>query len=347
MSFCLKCKLKQQVNVRCPCQQPLSFIHAMFVLLHPRTQLWLHAGACCDQTSIEDFKEHFWKIRGWTGLVFPMQHCSWITSDQWLLITLPTVQNPCFHIANAVEHRKFLSYHRIGVKYQFSFSLGLLLHPRCSQTLGEWSQCPCNGMVCVWSLLIDNRTKRASNHTCGRFETIRREETVQCHVPDLCVIWTILMEDKVVRIMDTVHKLQEICHYTWQGSWKQQTKHHPIQFWSQWHYPKVWGVGPLHILRHSVKKNGRNNNCLPASVAEVREQALKVVRCTPSASKSLQEGCTWGIGSRWSILFKTCTADPQFMNRFTIQCGLPTWQRWELWSECVTACLAKCTGNNQ
>lgn len=44
-----------------------------------------------------------------------------------------------------------------------------------------------------------------------------------------------------------------------------------------------------------MKKNGRNNNCLPASVAEVGEQALKVGRCTPLASKSLQEGCTWEL----------------------------------------------------
>lgn len=45
----------------------------------------------------------------------------------------------------------------------------------------------------------------------------------------------------------------------------------------------------------SLWENGRSKkNCLPVSVAEVGEQALREGRRTFSASKSLHQACTWG-----------------------------------------------------
>lgn len=55
--------------------------------------------------------------------VLQLRHCTLITSDQWLLTTLSTVQNPFFHISIGVEHRQFFHYQMSGVTYQFSPSL--------------------------------------------------------------------------------------------------------------------------------------------------------------------------------------------------------------------------------
>lgn len=122
---------------------------------------------------------------------------------------LSTVQTTSFHFPVVVEHRQFLSYHTRGMMYQFSSSVWICcniqgVHKVCASFLSAPAVQGFFGFFFLYSCWWQPKAELLTSHVQALGQS--QEETEQSYVPDLCSMCTILMEVRIVSIMDTVAK---------------------------------------------------------------------------------------------------------------------------------------------